>query len=157
MKNVVMYHGNKIAFVAGITKTNGLTESLSNEMLVTSVGFLMPLSPSAFNVLDHLEGTVVPNAKYFECYTAAVVDAQGVVREYYVDPEGAFATRRPTGPNFKGSCSRWLEAEEVATSCLELTDTIEEAVDLYCTKTGEHRHHFRIMEMKDIVKLLSGE
>ncbi len=156
MYNVLFYKDNKIAYVNGLSKANGLFEPLTDLACSTEHGFLIPLSPNAFTLLDHMNNESPVNAKYQECYTAALVDEMGVLREFYFDNDagGLLANRKPAGPGFMGVVSRWLEVEESAWSALNLTDTIEEAVELYCVKQSIDPSIVRIITIDEIVKIL---
>lgn len=158
MSNVYMVRDNRIAFACGEVRPNGMYTHTPLAVLTTKYGVLVPTSPVFANFLDYRADGVSDNINHDSRWITAVVDEHGVLRDYFVDKENSFLSevRIMTGPGVLTCRSQYLTAEEHARAALELTDTLEDAVMLFCKATDAKEHQFVIRTFDELAALASN-
>lgn len=155
MSNVYFVMDDRIAFIPGESRLNGMVVTYPIALLTTKYGVLIPLSQSYNNFQDLIEGNNYTNIQYPSKWLCAVVDKDGVLRDYYLDDQFKLLTRNRIqyGTGARVSRSQFLVVEEQAYSALRLAKTLEDAVALYC-KTSEAKYEdFVFYKISNLAKI----
>lgn len=158
MSNVYFVVDDRIAFIPGESRGNGMVVLMPVERLVTKFGVLIPTSPQFASFLDIRPGGMPDNISQTNKWITAVIDKEGVLRDYFVDSENTFLTesRVMTGLGVRLCRSQYLTVEEVGYSSLKLADTLEEVLELYCKSSEAKREQFVIHKIADLAKLAAN-
>lgn len=155
MSNVYFVVDDRIAFIPGESRGNGLVVLLPVERLVTKFGVLIPTSPQFASFLDIRPGGMPDNISQTNKWLTSVIDKEGVLRDYFMDSENTFLTesRVMIGQGVRLCRSQYLTVEEVGYSSLKLAGTLEEVLELYCKSSEAKREQFVIHKIADLAKL----
>lgn len=155
MSNIYFVVDDRIAFIPGESRGNGMVVSMPVERLVTKFGVLIPTSPQFASFLDIRPGGLSGNFTYTNKWITAVLDKQGVLRDYFLDREEMFLSenRVMTGKGVRVCRAQYLAVEEAGYAALKLSKTLEEALDLFCKSTDAKRQSFVIHKLADLAKL----
>lgn len=158
MSNVYFVVDDRIAFIPGESRGNGLVVLMPVERLVTKFGVLIPTSPQFASFLDIRPGGMPDNISQTNKWLTSVIDKEGVLRDYFMDSENTFLTesRVMTGQGVRLCRSQYLTVEEVGYSSLKLADTLEEVLELYCKSSEAKREQFVIHKIADLAKLAAN-
>lgn len=155
MSNIYLVVDDRIAFIPGESRSNGMVVMMPVEALVTKFGVLIPTSPQFASFLDFRPGGVSDNIKQSSRWLTSVIDKEGVLRDYFVGDEDQFLieSRVMLGKGIRVCRSHFLAPEEVGFASLKLADTLEDVVDLYCKSTDAKRENFVIHKIADLAKM----
>lgn len=158
MSNVYFVVDDRIAFIPGESRGNGLVVLMPVERLVTKFGVLIPTSPQFASFLDIRPGGMPDNISQTNKWLTSVIDKEGVLRDYFMDSENTFLTesRVMTGQGVRLCRSQYLTVEEVGYSSLKLAGTLEEVLELYCKSSEAKREQFVIHKIADLAKLAAN-
>ena len=155
MSNLYLVMDDRIAFIPGESRGNGMVITMPVERLVTKFGVLIPTSPQFASFLDVRPGGVADNISYTSRWLTAVLDKHGVLRDYFLDREEQFLSehRIIIGKGVRLCRAQYLAVEEAGHAALKLSKTLEEAVDLFCKSTDAKRQNFVIHKIADLAKM----
>lgn len=158
MSNVYMVRDDRIAFVCGEVRPNAMYTHIPVQNLVTKFGVLIPTSPVFANFLDYRAGGVSDNINHDSRWLTGVVDEHGILRDYFIDKEAGFLSeaRVITGPGVLRCRSQHLTVEEHGFSALHLTDTLEDAVKLFCKATDAKEYQFAIFTFAELAAMAAN-
>lgn len=155
MSNIYFVVDNRIAFVQGESRPNGMVIPMPIASLVTKYGVLIPTSQHFANFLDYRAAGLADGISHASKWLTALVDSDGVLRDYYIDGEKTYLeqNRVTTGPGIRLCRGQWLTCEEQGMAALNLADSLEDVIDLFCKVDPTKREYFKIYEISALAKL----
>ncbi|MCO6704773.1 hypothetical protein [Streptomyces sp. CHB9.2] len=159
-ENFVVTNGNEIAFISDIYRPNGLRTQINPDALYSKHGFLVPLSPCAFNLLAYLDGDDSSEGLLEGALRGWLITHSGRIEEWSIgDKNGKRSMLKrlvPWGQGIVGIRGAYVETEETLFASMDFHENdIRKALMLASDTLREGPAPIHIMSIPAIVEELN--